>query len=164
MYYNESANNQLRYVLAYLLLPYYYVLAYLSTELLRVRVLSAQRTKTGGTFMATLYKRLATLCEERGIKGGRMCAELGLSKSLMTDLKMGRKTGVSAVTAQKIADYFGVTVGYLLGTEDLETKKAPGEENLTEGEKAMLELFRAISEDQQPIVLNMIKAALGGGK
>ena len=49
--------------------------------------------------MATLYERLDSLCKERGIKGGRMCTELGLSKSLMTDLKMGRKTGVSAVTA-----------------------------------------------------------------
>lgn len=51
-----------------------------------------------------------------------MCADLGLSKSLMTDLKMGRKKGVSAETAQKLASYFGVSVGYLLGEE---TEKAP---------------------------------------
>lgn len=38
---------------------------------------------------------------------------------------------------------------------------SPSEPELTEGEKMMLELFRAIPEDQQPIVLNMIKAALG---
>ena len=74
--------------------------------------------------MSTLYERLAQLCVERGIKGGRMCADLGLSKSLMTDLKMGRKKSVSAETAQKIASYFGVSVGYLLGEE---TEKAPVE-------------------------------------
>jgi len=44
-----------------------------------------------------------------------MCADTGISKSLMTDLKMGRKKGVNAETAQKIADYFDVSVGYLLG-------------------------------------------------
>ena len=74
--------------------------------------------------MSILYDRLAQLCAERGIKGGRMCSDLGLSKSLMTDLKMGRKAGISAVTAQKIASYFGVSVGYLLGEE---TEKAPTE-------------------------------------
>ncbi len=67
--------------------------------------------------MLTLYDRLNALCKERGIKGGRMCAELNLSKSLMTDLKSGRKKTVSAPTAQKLAAYFGVSVGYLLGEE-----------------------------------------------
>ena len=42
-------------------------------------------------------------------------------------------------------------------------KISPNEEgSLTEGEKLMLELFRQIPEDQQPVVLAMIKAALGG--
>ena len=69
--------------------------------------------------MVTLYERLCSLCEEKGIKGGRMCTELGFSKSLMTDLKSGRKKGVSATTAQKIASYFNVSVGYLLGEEEI---------------------------------------------
>lgn len=74
--------------------------------------------------MWTLYDRLTALCKERGIKGGRMCTDLGISKSLMTDLKSGRKKTISAVTAQKIATYFGVSVGYLLGEED-QKEKAP---------------------------------------
>ena len=60
--------------------------------------------------MGTLYENIKELCEERGIKGGKMCVDLGLSKSLMTDLKAGRKKGISAETAQKIADYFGVSM------------------------------------------------------
>lgn len=72
--------------------------------------------------MGTLYKNIITLCQERGIKGGKMCTDLGISKGLLTDLKMGRRTGVSAVTAQKIAGYFNVSVAYLLGEE---TEKAP---------------------------------------
>ena len=110
--------------------------------------------------MVTLYNRIVKLCDERGIKGGKLCTDIGISKGILTDLKMGRQTSVSAVTAQKIADYFGVTVGYLLGTEDPETKKSPSEIKLTEGEKAVLELFRQIPEDQQPMVLAMIRAAL----
>lgn len=83
--------------------------------------------------MATLYERLDALCKEKGIKGGRMCTDLNISKSLMTDLKSGRKKGINAETAQKIASYFDVTVGYLLGEE--EQKEKPlinGDEELTE--------------------------------
>ena len=36
----------------------------------------------------------------------------------MTDLKKGRKKSVNAETAQKIASYFNVSVGYLLGEEE----------------------------------------------
>ena len=44
-------------------------------------------------------------------------------------------------------------------------KISPNEDgDLTEGEKQVLELFRAIPEDQQPVVLAMIRAALCSGK
>ena len=68
--------------------------------------------------MSNLYKNIVALCEERGIKGGKMCTDTGISKGLLTDLKMGRRSGVSALTAQKIASYFNVSVGYLLGEEE----------------------------------------------
>ena len=41
-----------------------------------------------------------------------------MSKGTLTDLKMGRQSGISAAKAQKIASYFGVSVGYLLGEEE----------------------------------------------
>ena len=72
--------------------------------------------------MSNLYKNIIALCEARGIKGGKLCSETGISKGLLTDLKMGRRSGVSAVTAQKIASYFDVSVGYLLGEEDKKEK------------------------------------------
>jgi transcriptional regulator with XRE-family HTH domain len=68
--------------------------------------------------MSNLYERIHDLCEEKGIKGAKLCTDTGISKGLLTDLKKGRRTGVSAVTAQKIAAYFGVSVGYLLGEEE----------------------------------------------
>lgn len=68
--------------------------------------------------MGNLYENIQALCEARGIRPGRLCDELSLSRSLMTDLKMGRKTGISAVTAQKIAGFFGVSVARLLGQEE----------------------------------------------
>lgn len=115
--------------------------------------------------MSTLYERLCLLCEKKGIKGGKMCVDLGLSKSAMTDLKSGRKKGFSAEIAQKIATYFGVSVGYLLGEEteeNEEIKKTPSE--ISEGEQKLLELFRRVPENQQPMVLQMIEVALNNLK
>lgn len=76
--------------------------------------------------MWTLYESILSLCQENGIKGGKMCVDLGLSKSLMTDLKSGRKKGITAETAQKIADYFSVSVDRVLNGP--ETQKAPTQE------------------------------------
>lgn len=111
--------------------------------------------------MSTLYNTIMRLCDEKGIKGGRMCTDIGMSKGILTDLKMGRQTGVSAANAKKIAAYFGVTVGYLLGEE--ETKKSPDELRLTEGEKLLIDLFRKVPEDRQQLVIQMIRAALVEG-
>lgn len=41
-----------------------------------------------------------------------------------------------------------------------ENKSSPDELQLTEGEKAMLELFRLVPEDKQQLVIQMIRAAL----
>ena len=64
--------------------------------------------------MENLYERIQSLCQKRDIRPGRLCDELGLSRSLMTDLKMGRKKTINSETAQKIAGFFGVSVGHLL--------------------------------------------------
>lgn len=68
--------------------------------------------------MYSLYGRLKELCDYKGITGYRMCSDLGISKSLMTDLKSGRKKSVNAETAAKIANYFNVPVDCLLGKMD----------------------------------------------
>lgn len=70
--------------------------------------------------MSVLYDRIIELCESKGITGYRLCKDVGISPNVITELKMDRRDGVSAKTADKIANYFGVSVGYLLGTEQKE--------------------------------------------
>lgn len=77
--------------------------------------------------MGTLYERIISLCSEKGITGGKLCTDLKMSKGTLTDLKMGRQTGISATKAQKIASYFNVSVGYLLGEEEKKEQSAEGE-------------------------------------
>ena len=55
-------------------------------------------------------------------------------------------------------------MGFDVPMEEDNKKISPNEDGLTEGERYVLELFRAIPEDQQPVVLAMIRAALSSGK
>lgn len=108
--------------------------------------------------MDTLYNKIISLCNERGIKGGKMCTDIGMSKGILTDLKMGRQTSVSTSTAQKIADYFGVSVGYLLGAE---TEKAPtvsGERDiLDEVDIGFYGDYKALTENDQETLRAMAR-------
>ena len=97
--------------------------------------------------MSTLYKNIIALCEEKGIKGGRLCVDTGISKGLLTDLKMGRRTGVSATTAQKIASYFNVSVGYLLGEEE-QKKEQFNESELSIKKKEFIQKVQEMTDAQ----------------
>ena len=89
--------------------------------------------------MSTLYENIRNLCSEKNIKPGRMCVDLDLSKSLMTDLKAGRKKTIRADTAQKIADYFGVTVDRVLGAE--KEPAAPKDDGLNYTDSELLQAY-----------------------
>lgn len=67
--------------------------------------------------MSRLYNRIEELCKKKGITITVMCRESGAPRGSLTDLKMDRISTLSADTLTKIASYFGVSVGYLLGTE-----------------------------------------------
>ena len=110
--------------------------------------------------MGNLYDTILALCESRGIKGGKMCTDVGISKGLLTDLKMGRRTGVSAVTAQKIAAYFNVSVGYLLGEEDKEAKKEQPIEydGLSDDKKKLIKRLEELSDDKIRLLLQVAES------
>lgn len=51
--------------------------------------------------MGTLYENITSLCSEKGIKGGKMCVDLGISKSLMTKLRDNPARQITSETAKK---------------------------------------------------------------
>ena len=103
--------------------------------------------------MANLYETIQTLCENKGIRPGRLCDELHLSRGLMTDLKMGRKKTVNAQTAQKIAGYFGISVGRLLGEEETDV--------LDQVDVAFYGQFKELTEEQKATVRDMVRLMRG---
>lgn len=67
--------------------------------------------------MCNLYDTIERLCQQKGISITTMCHESGAPRGSLGDLKAGRCTGLSAPTLAKIANYFNVSVDYLLGNE-----------------------------------------------
>lgn len=114
--------------------------------------------------MDTLYERIISLCDKNGIKGGKMCTDLGMSKGTLTDLKMGRQTGLSATKAQKIASYFNVSVGYLLGEEENEDKKEKpiNYDGLSDKRKALIDFALSVPEDKAEMLLRVMKSIVEG--
>lgn len=108
--------------------------------------------------MSNLYENIITLCESKGIKGAKLCNDVGISKGLLTDLKMGRRSGVSAVTAQKIASYFDVSVGYLLGEEEKENPVTM--DGISEKRQALIDFAKSVPEDKAEMILRVMKSIL----
>ena len=61
-----------------------------------------------------VYDRIFHLMQERGVRASDIVKRTGIKQSTITEWKMGRASpGVNALVM--LADYFGVTVDYLVG-------------------------------------------------
>lgn len=103
----------------------------------------------------------------RNMKQSELCEKTKISKSVLSEYIKGvyepKQDRVFAIAKALRVDPVWL-MGFDVPMENEHKKSSPHEEGLTEGEKVMLELFRAIPEDQQPVVLAMIRAALCTGK
>lgn len=73
------------------------------------------------------------LCAKKGVSCKRAAEDIGLSNSITTKWK---KTGATPTgeTLSKIAAYFNVSVGYLLGEESKKAPTAYGERSVSHDE------------------------------
>lgn len=71
-----------------------------------------------------MYEFYCKLRDSRGIKDSDVVKATGITKSTFSDWKSGR-SNPKQDKLQKIADYFGVTVDYLLTGKDEPKEKAP---------------------------------------
>nr|DAI48266.1 MAG TPA: Repressor protein CI [Caudoviricetes sp.] len=69
-----------------------------------------------------MYEIYQKLRDERGLKDSDVAREASVSKSTFSDWKVGRsKPGIKKL--QKIADFFGVTVDYLMTGKEEDKKE-----------------------------------------
>ena len=84
------------------------------------------------------YDVFVELCAKSGKAPSAVALELGCSKSMVSGWKT-RGTSPTDTNLRKIADYFGVTVEYLLGEQ---TEKAPAP--MTEREQLVDDIIKFV--------------------
>lgn len=105
--------------------------------------------------MYSLYDRIKGLCEKKGIKVGAMCTEIGISRGIISDLRYGRKKALSTSNVKKIADYFGVSMEYLLGDEENPAILADSGANAMD--ENIMDLVQYLTPDQKELFLAQLK-------
>ena len=115
--------------------------------------------------MSTVGNRIFVMRKQLGLTQEELAKMMGYkSKSTINKIEMG----INDIPQSKIvlfAKVLGTTPAYLMGWD--ENPKTEGKKNvpqdkseLSEGERMLLELFNQVPEDQQELVLQMIRVAL----
>lgn len=109
--------------------------------------------------MSTVGENLLLMRKQLGWTQEELAKRMGYkSKSTINKIELG----INDIPQSKIvqfADILGTTPAHLMGWDE-EDKDSPEELELSEGEKMLLDLFRQVPENQQKLVLQMIRVAL----
>ncbi len=115
----------------------------------------------------TISVRIKKALEMKGMKQSELCKLANIPKSSLSQYLSG-DFEPKQDRIYLISKALNVSEAWLMGFDvpmERQVKKtSPSESNLSEGEKMLLELFRRVPEDQQTLVLQMIRAALGNPK
>lgn len=105
------------------------------------------------------WENFVKLCTAHNTKPNPVAKELGFSSGSVTDWKNGKVP--RPTTIQKIADYFGVTVDYLLGNEEKEKALPSPAQSLNETEAELVKAFRSAAPETQDAVLRVLQIDTG---
>lgn len=104
------------------------------------------------------YDNFVALCASVNKTPAYVGRELGIDKSTISCWK-ARKTKPSDVNAQKIADYFGVTVEELIG-KGIKKDPIPKDGAVSEPKQKLLDLIDGLSDEQCEKLAGFIAEAL----
>ena len=99
-------------------------------------------------------QNIKKFCDLKGVKPTVACRESGVGTSFINNVERGQTPSVAKV--QMLADYLGVTTSELLGEK---TEPTVQDDGLSDGEQALLNLFRQLTPDQQDMVIRIVQAA-----
>ena len=113
--------------------------------------------------MSVRSERIKLLVEQSNLSYQELEKKTGIKKSSLQRYASGVTSKIPLDVIEKLSVTFNVSQAYLMGWSNNEKReqKSPDKVALTEGEKMLLDLFRRVPEEQQQLVLQMIRAALG---
>lgn len=104
---------------------------------------------------AIFVQNIKELCAKRGVKPTVACRECGIGTSFINNIE-SRGQVPSVEKVQTLASYLGVTTSELLGEK---IEPTVNDDGLSDGEQALLNLFRQLTPEQQDMVIRMVQAA-----
>jgi transcriptional regulator with XRE-family HTH domain len=107
--------------------------------------------------MSDLYSNIHALCEKEGIKDGTLCANIGIRRSFLSELKAGRTKSLSAEVLSKIAAYFNVSVDYLLTGEQKENPHQQPQSEVDAAVERIRKKLESMPTAQREALMNLIE-------
>ena len=132
--------------------------------------------------MSTRAERIKLLIEQSGLTYQELEKTTGIKKSSLQRYASGTTAKIPLDVIEKLSKAFGVSQEYLMGWSDNKKTNTPEKKNLSEGEKAWMELYHRLSKetremlvtsldsfdvltpDQQQLALELIRVALKSRK
>lgn len=106
-----------------------------------------------------MFEKIKELAQKRGINLQTLAKDLGYSENYFYTIKQGSQ--IPAVRLAEIADYFGVSVDYLLGrTQHNESIKTEVDLLLQSTDNTVTYQGVVLSDEEKEVVNNAIKLAL----
>ena len=99
--------------------------------------------------------KIKTMAKDKGIAISFICEKLGKTRTYFNDVKL-RGADIPDKNLVVIADILGTTPEYLKGETDQKEKSSISE--LSEDEKAVLEAFNSLSEEQKDSLLKLMRS------
>jgi transcriptional regulator with XRE-family HTH domain len=106
-----------------------------------------------------MSRKIKQLRQARGMTLEQVADIVGVGKSTVRKWETGMIANMRRDKIALLAHALGTTPAYLMGWKEKETSSL-NEPKLTEGEEKLVELFRLVPEEQQEMVLEMIRVAL----
>lgn len=91
------------------------------------------------------YDRFEELCKQKGVKPGRACIEMGVSRSLAAKWKTTKTDRPSAEVLEKMSKYFAISIDEILGKQ----KEPAPKDELTEKDR------RDIARDLEALMADL---------
>ena len=101
-------------------------------------------------------ERVDELTKEKGLTGKQVMEQCGISKNSFVNWRNGRMP--TKTTKKTLADFFGVSVEYLMGeTDDRGQKNSPGQVTEAELDEELIQIWNSADDVEREAIVNAAK-------
>ena len=101
--------------------------------------------------------RIRELRKQHGITAKKLGEFLNVAESTISLYENGKRSPDYA-TLNRLADFFGVSVDYILGREEKKTEQPTEYDGLSEKQKTLIDFAKSVPEDKADMILKVIRS------